>query len=156
MLTIKDSKIRKEDLWVDSFIVNEGMYETGMEVDDGVLDSDSDGLLDINEEEIFLTSPITADSDGDMMLDGDEVYVGTDPMSADSNLTINISKEDDYYLLNWDSILGIGYTVETTSDLNSEWSNFGETRWSTGNRMSIPIVPPKESKQSFYRVKVNR
>ena len=68
MLTIKDSKIRR-DLWVDSF-GNEGMYETGMEVDDGVLDSDSDGLLDINEEEIFLTSPITADSDGDMMLDG--------------------------------------------------------------------------------------
>ena len=156
LFTVKESKISRDDLWVDSFVVNEGMYQTALDFSDGILDTDLDGLLDVNEEEIFLTSPTNADSDGDSMLDGDEVYVGTDPLSSDSNLTISIGNEDGYYLLNWDSILGIGYTVETTSDLSKEWKKFGETRWSTGNSMSIPIIPPKEIKQSFYRVKVNR
>ena len=49
------------------------------------LDSDGDGLTDIQEQSIFGTNPNNADSDGDGLLDGDEVTFGTNPLLADSD-----------------------------------------------------------------------
>jgi hypothetical protein len=46
-------------------------------------DSDGDGLLDGDEVNRYGTSPIMADSDGDKAKDGDEVRAGTDPLSKD-------------------------------------------------------------------------
>jgi hypothetical protein len=146
----------KEDIWLDSITVNEGMYQTGSGATMGSLDADSDGLMDINETEVFHTDPGLRDSDGDSMPDGDEVFSGTDPLDAESVLSINLIEENGIYLLNWESILGIGYTVETTTDLNNTWTKFGDTRWSTGKQMAIPIDPPENLNQSFYRVKINQ
>jgi hypothetical protein len=132
------------------------MYQTGSGATMGSLDADSDGLMDINETEVFHTDPGLRDSDGDSMPDGDEVFSGTDPLDAESVLRISLSEENGIYLLNWESILGIGYTVETTPYLNSTWTKFGDTRWSTGKQMAIPIDPPENLNQSFYRVKINQ
>ena len=119
------------------------------------MDADSDGLMDIDESEVFHTRSDTKDSDGDRMNDGDEVYAGTDPLDSESALRISFEENDGIFLLNWDSILGIGYTVETTPDLSGKWIKYGDTRWSTGDTMTIPIDPPEKLEQSFYRVKVN-
>ena len=156
LLSIRAKGMGKEDIWLDSITVNEGMYQTGSGATMGSLDADSDGLMDINETEVFHTDPGLRDSDGDSMPDGDEVFSGTDPLDAESVLSINLTEENGIYLLNWESILGIGYTVETTTDLNSIWTKFGDTRWSTGKQMAIPIDPPENLNQSFYRVKINQ
>jgi hypothetical protein len=156
LFSIRAKGMGKEDIWLDSITVNEGMYQTGSGATMGSLDADSDGLMDINETEVFHTDPGLRDSDGDSMPDGDEVFSGTDPLDAESVLRISLSEENGIYLLNWESILGIGYTVETTPYLNSTWTKFGDTRWSTGKQMAIPIDPPENLNQSFYRVKINQ
>jgi len=47
------------------------------------LDSDEDGLFDKEEVKIYLTNPLNPDTDGDGILDGEEVKKGSDP--NDSN-----------------------------------------------------------------------
>ena len=42
-------------------------------------DSDSDGLFDISEVNVYKTDPLTADTDGDGFLDGEEVLGGYNP-----------------------------------------------------------------------------
>lgn len=43
-------------------------------------DSDSDGLLDKDEMNIYKTDPLKADTDGDGKKDGYEVDIGTNPL----------------------------------------------------------------------------
>ena len=45
-------------------------------------DSDGDGLYDADETGVYGTNPFAYDSDGDGSGDGEEVYYGTDPLSA--------------------------------------------------------------------------
>jgi len=50
------------------------------------IDSDGDGLLDVNELGIHGTDPDLADTDGDRLEDGEEVLLlGTDPLLADTD-----------------------------------------------------------------------
>ncbi len=51
---------------------------------DSVRDSDGDGLID-NDELAGGTNPFNADSDGDGLLDGEEVSLGTNPNDIDSD-----------------------------------------------------------------------
>ena len=50
---------------------------------DYTTDSDNDGLTNYEEENVYLTNPFEADSDGDGVPDGEEVAVGSDPNYAD-------------------------------------------------------------------------
>jgi hypothetical protein len=45
-------------------------------------DSDGDGLFDDDETSVYHTNPSIADTDGDGSSDGEEVYLGTDPLTA--------------------------------------------------------------------------
>jgi hypothetical protein len=47
-------------------------------------DTDSDGIVDSDETDVFGTDPLTADSDADGVLDGAEIAAGTDPLVPDS------------------------------------------------------------------------
>lgn len=49
------------------------------------LDSDIDGLIDIDEASIYNTDPNDSDSDNDILEDGYEIKVGTDPRDVDSD-----------------------------------------------------------------------
>ncbi|UCG69327.1 MAG: fibronectin type III domain-containing protein, partial [Thermoplasmata archaeon] len=44
------------------------------------IDSDSDGLTDYDEENVYGTDPNDPDTDGDDVNDGDEIALGTDPL----------------------------------------------------------------------------
>lgn len=56
--------------------------ETVAGTDPSYPDSDGDGLLDGDEVNLFGTGPMTADSDGDGCSDGQEVDLGTNPLLA--------------------------------------------------------------------------
>ncbi len=56
----------------------------GVPVVDMPFDSDGDGLLD-DEELVVGTDPAIADSDGDGWIDGDETASFTDPLSAEDH-----------------------------------------------------------------------
>ena len=47
-------------------------------------DSDGDGLYDDDETSVYHTNPNVADTDGDGSSDGEEVYLGTDPLAANA------------------------------------------------------------------------
>jgi hypothetical protein len=48
-------------------------------------DEDVDGLLSIDEVEVYGTDPLNPDSDGDGHFDGAEVLAGTDPLDPDDH-----------------------------------------------------------------------
>jgi len=52
----------------------------------GLLDSDGDGLSDLDEINLYGTDPYNADTDGDSLSDGDEITLyQTNPLSSDSD-----------------------------------------------------------------------
>ena len=52
----------------------------------GILDSDGDGLSDLDEINIYGTDPYAMDSDGDTLSDGDEILIyNTNPLSSDTD-----------------------------------------------------------------------
>lgn len=66
-------------------------------------DGDGDGLTDAEEEFVYGTSPVRADTDGDGVEDGDEVRDGFDPLVDESDLdtdgdgVLDFDEEYDYY-----------------------------------------------------------
>ncbi|MFT4622200.1 MAG: MYXO-CTERM domain-containing protein [Myxococcota bacterium] len=66
-------------LSVDSVVLD-------IDVSDGVVDRDRDGLLDAEETCVYNTDPALEDTDGDSLTDGDEVLIyGTDPLLEDTD-----------------------------------------------------------------------
>ena len=61
-------------------------YYTDPQVADADLDSDSDGLTNVDEVDIYLTDPLDADTDSDGLTDGEEVLTyTTDPNDSDTD-----------------------------------------------------------------------
>ena len=58
-------------------------FELGTSVQSA--DSDGDGILDGDEVNTFGTDPLDSDSDDDGVIDGDEILLGTDPLDDDSD-----------------------------------------------------------------------
>lgn len=52
------------------------------------VDTDGDGLSDLDEINIYGTDPLNPDSDGDGQSDGDEVVAGTDPNNPSSHFKV--------------------------------------------------------------------
>jgi hypothetical protein len=71
------------------------------------LDSDSDGLSDIDEVQVYFTDPTTPDTDGDAFYDGYEVENGYSPRHAWKRL-IDVDSDSDYLNDAWELALGTG------------------------------------------------
>ena len=61
----------KRDIFARYKVFFEGQKE---EVANPELDTDKDGIMDMEEDNVFLTDPLNKDTDGDTLTDGDEVY----------------------------------------------------------------------------------
>jgi len=70
-------------------------------------DSDGDGLSDGDEVNTYSTDPLDPDTDGDGINDGDEVANGTNPNSAYTPVSANITSDT-----TWD-LYGSPYVVQT-------------------------------------------
>lgn len=57
-------------------------YTAGTRMD--LVDTDGDGLSDTNEIQLHLTDPTNRDSDGDLVADGAEIDLGSDPKDQES------------------------------------------------------------------------
>ncbi|GEM_PF-5085962 len=81
-------------------------------------DTDGDNIPDAYESLVFNTDPNLADTDGDMILDGDEIKMGLDPLVAE---TLAV-KTDVPGGLTWSGIAGAKYLVQRSTDLiNGPW-----------------------------------
>ena len=100
-------------------------------------DTDGDGLAD----------SLDPDDDNDTQPDTDELAFGTDPLDAGSIFRVLLSPSGDQ--LSFPGAAGIGYTVESSSDLGI-WIEV-ETVLGSGQIIEVPI--PDGEGRIFYRVK---
>ncbi len=93
------------------------------------LDTDGDGLLD-SEELVLGTDINKTDSDNDGSDDGEEVALGTDPASGASSFKITSMtlNPDGSMILTWPSKVGNNYAIEKSNTLKEgSWSVIGNT-----------------------------
>ncbi len=74
-------------------------------------DRDGDGLFDDDETGVYGTNPDLFDTDGDGSGDGEEVYLGTDPLMANAASARADSDGDGLYDLDETSVYGTSATA---------------------------------------------
>lgn len=80
-------------------------------------DSDGDGLFDDDETGVYGTDPFDADTDGDGVNDGGEVFYGTDPLVADATDGRTDSDDDGLYDTDETGVYGTDpYNPDTDGD----------------------------------------
>ena len=73
-----------------------------------VIDSDSDGLSDHDELNIYFTDHNNPDTDGDGYEDGLEIELGYSPRHGDDQKLIQVDSDKDYLNDKWELVLGTG------------------------------------------------
>ncbi len=136
------------------------------------VDADGDGLFDVWEETVGLSSRSATDGHGAMDdPDGDgagnyaEMMAGTDPLDADSVMRIRSVRQSvggigvasegaggGSLTLEWAAVPGYRYRVEVSTDLAS-WAPLGEVVRATDTTARFVVVAG-ESRVRFYRVVV--
>ncbi len=82
------------------------------------LDSDGDGLLDLDEVEVHFTDPQLADTDGDVLSDGVEVVMSnTDPLDDDSDDDGLLDGSED---ANGNGVVDVGDTAAVLADTDGD------------------------------------
>jgi Bacterial TSP3 repeat len=80
-------------------------------------DTDGDGLFDIDETGVYFTNPQLFDTDGDGIGDGEEVYMGTNPLAANAAPVQADSDGDGLFDLDETNVYGTGvYAFDTDGD----------------------------------------
>lgn len=111
----------------------------------GVDDSDGDGLTDEAEVLNYQTDPRSPDTDGDGCSDGVEVQNGSDPNNR-SNIP-EILEAQIAIKLNVGTNVGHRYRLQSSLDLVT-WSNEGESFEGTGSKTTRLV---EASRARFYR-----
>lgn len=96
--------------------------EKDLGTDPKIADTDGDGLLDGEEVNTALTDPLVADTDADGLVDGDEDAAGCDPLVADG--------DGDGYL--------DGAEVDAGTNPNQAYSHPYEGGYAVGNCDTLP------------------
>ncbi|MBK5114108.1 MAG: hypothetical protein JJE41_10790, partial [Candidatus Heimdallarchaeota archaeon] len=114
-------------LWRDNHPVSgQAMYYIK-----GIFDTDLDGLSNSEELSIYFTDPLDADSDDDLLMDGDEILNGLDPMDPDQDL--------DLILDGWEIAYGLDplNTTDASDDFEPDGlTNVEEFAWDTDPYLS--------------------
>lgn len=114
-----------------------------------VVDSDSDGLTDIDERDKYGTNPNVADTDGDSFADGFEVANGSDPKLATSVpelVRMQMAVELEIF-----TNAGHRYQLESSTDLQS-WADWGASFDGVGGRTSR-LVSILGTARTYWRLK---
>jgi hypothetical protein len=80
------------------------------------VDTDSDGLADLDEMKLHGTSLTNPDSDSDRMGDGDEVFAGTSPTDAGSLLEAALDLAGGQLEVSVETVSGRLYTIQSVID----------------------------------------
>jgi hypothetical protein len=120
------------------------------ELDDSVIDSDFDGLTDL-EEELIGTSPNLIDTDGDGFNDGYEVNLNSDPLSSDDTPEGRLNLYNAVEIL-FHTDKGRKYQLQYSTDLES-WLNYGDIINGIDDPFST-FVSTREYESVFWRLKV--
>ncbi|MEM7396428.1 MAG: hypothetical protein AAF492_29180, partial [Verrucomicrobiota bacterium] len=106
-------------------------------------DADADNLADLDEIKFNATDPLNPDTDGDRMLDGDEVCAATIPTDSNSWLQVWLdSIGPSQFNVRVQTELGLSYTVQSnTNVLFDTWLDVaGATNVpGTGGQQSFPV-----------------
>jgi hypothetical protein len=121
-------------------------------------DDDGDGLVN-SWERSRGTDPTQRDSDGDGLTDGEELLSQNDPLDAESFLVIVkvAPAGGDDAVLTWDSVEGVRYQVEmTTDDLagSPEFTLVDSVQAGPGSETSLVVPDGLSYGQACYRVRV--
>ena len=118
-------------------------------------DTDGDGLLDTNEIDIG-TSPILVDTDGDRMEDGDEVFADTAPTDSNSFFRVIQLRRPDSASVTFSCTNSRLYSLQSATNLvDGEWLMVdGQTnRWGDAGG-SLMLTDTNEAVLKAYRVGV--
>ena len=103
-------------------------------------DPDMDHLADLDELKFYGTFPNDPDSDGDLMIDGEEVFVGTSATDSNDVYRIDIAAGANQVDVSFDTIPGRLYDVQALADLPAGgWSNVYENIAGDGTEMQRTI-----------------
>jgi hypothetical protein len=119
-----------------------------------IADYDEDGLTDVDERGPYGTDPYDPDTDGDGVLDGDEVEAGTDAIDDTSYLyLLLLSVTSQAATLRWPSVTGRTYRLQWNTNLLSDTWITAKTCAPTAptNTTDIPLWSESDY---FYRVTV--
>ena len=89
------------------------------------MDRNNNGVSDVYERFYSLDAvALESDLDGDGFISRDEAVFGTDPRSATSRPAIALTDVGGARQLRWQSVRGVRYRIESSSDL-AAWSQMG-------------------------------
>jgi len=108
---------------IDQVRINEGQVSAVLAPTLAAFDTDGDGLIDLDEDEVFHTDPLRADTDTDGMLDGAEVRAGTNPLNKDDVFAVvKADTTSGFARVEWTAKANKTYQVMNSFDLRS-WTN---------------------------------
>jgi hypothetical protein len=156
MLQLEFDGTTDPNLTLLSASINEGAVLASGSVLIEAFDSDSDGLLDLDETELLGTNPDSDDTDKDGSLDTDEIFAGTNPIDSNSSLrtTEVTTAENGNLVVSWQSVPGRYYQLERSVSLNGDWFPFGDSVEATATTTTIEVVDLLTDGRAFYRVRV--
>lgn len=144
-------------LCVDQISLNENLLPTPIATEAGAFDSDSDGLIDYDELNVFHTNPDNPDTDGDGMNDGAEVRAGTNPLDRSSvfalracTVAVNGSRQ-----ITWSAVPGRRYQLECRDSLaDSLWTEIGPVVTADQETLSVWDNSAVSGSARLYRVRL--
>lgn len=118
------------------------------------MDTDGDGVNDLDEIKFYASDPLRPDSDADGMSDGEEVFAGTDPSSAASVFAVKIGRnEQGQPRVQVPSVTGRQYLLQRRATLASqdEWKEVPGWGPVTGDGANKEFVETGSGTNWFYR-----
>jgi hypothetical protein len=126
--------------------------EAGYGTNPNNADSDSDGLNDRTEIQVYLTNALAKDTDGDGFEDGFEVSTGFNPALVSSSPD-SVSTIGNAVVFRFNAGLGLSYRIEDSTDLQT-WTTLESPIVGAGVEVTR-YYPVAGQPKRYFRVKKN-